>query len=528
MIDVPASSRRPLGWWETRRFAYAMMLLAAIPLVWPPLPPLTDLLGHMGRYRVELDGAPYLDRYYGFRWGIIGNLGVDLLIVPLSKLFGLELGTKLIVLAIPPLTVAGLLLVAREAHGRVPATALFALPLAYSYPFQFGFVNFALAMALMLIAFAFWLRLARTGHLRLRARLYLLVGFAIWLCHSFAWGTLGMLCWVAEYVRERKEGAGWWRAWWRASLAVLPLAPPALLLLPWRGAEAPRGTGDWFHWTFKWRWIYSVLRDRWEEFDLASAAVVVLVALSGLWNPRRRFDPTLGFAALLLGLTFVCLPRILLSSAYADMRLVPFALAIAIVALRPRVAARGRTLIAGAAVAFFVARMGAQTVSYAMFDRHYDTQLAALPHIAPGTRVMVLATTPCQAAWHTDRTEHLSSMAIVRRQTFVNDQWLTPGAQLLTLRYRDAGRFSHDPTQLLRAPGCRARNEPLLAETLAHFPRHAFDYLWLIDRPRGELPDDPGLVRIWQGDASGALYRIVGSATASSETPKGSAPRTAT
>ncbi|MFO3796683.1 MAG: S1C family serine protease, partial [Anaerolineales bacterium] len=39
-----------------------------------------------------------------------------------------------------------LLWIAREVHGRIPPTALFALPLAYSYPFQFGFVNFALSI----------------------------------------------------------------------------------------------------------------------------------------------------------------------------------------------------------------------------------------------------------------------------------------------------------------------------------------------------------------------------------------------
>ncbi|MBV9842902.1 MAG: hypothetical protein JOY99_15430 [Sphingomonadaceae bacterium] len=530
MIEVDASSPRPLGWWETRHFAYAMMALAALPLIWWPIPPLTDLLGHMGRYRVELDvgtQSPLL-HYYAFKWGILGNLGVDLLVVPLSKLFGLEFSVKLIALAIPPLTVAGLLLVAREAYGRVPATTLFALPLAYSYPFQFGFINFALAMALMLLAFAFWLRLARTGRLKLRRWLYLFVGFAVWLAHSFAWGVLGVLCWTAEFVREKKRGRGWFESWWRATVAVLPLVPPALLLLPWRGGEAPKGTFDWFDWTWKWRYFYSMLRDRWPAWDIGGAVLLTLVALSGLINPWRRIDPTLGLATLLLALTFVLLPRVLLSSAYADMRLVPFMIAIAILALKPRLDRRLSPAVATIAVAFFAARMTAQTVSYALYERNYQTQLAALQHIQPGSRVMVLATTPCRFVWHTQRTEHLSSMAIVRRESFVNDQWMIPGQQLLSLRYRDAGRFSHDPTQLLRRPDCRARNEPLLADTLAHFPRQAFDYLWLIDMPRAQLPIDAGLVELWQGPQTGALYRIVGSATASSDTPKGKEPRTAT
>jgi hypothetical protein len=144
------------GWWSSPLYIALLALLAAVPLLWPSIPPLTDLMGHMGRYRVELadPGSPLLTRFYAFKWAVMGNLGVDLLIIPMAKLFGLEFGVKLIVLAIPPLTVAGMLLVAREAHGRLPATAVFALPLAYGFPFQWGFVNFALSMALCLLAFA--------------------------------------------------------------------------------------------------------------------------------------------------------------------------------------------------------------------------------------------------------------------------------------------------------------------------------------------------------------------------------------
>ena len=134
-------------------------------------------------------------------------------------MFGLELAVKLIVLTIPPLTAVGLLWIAREVHGRIPATALFALPLAYSYPFQFGFVNFALSMALALNAFALWLRLARLGRLRLRAVLFVPIGFLLWLCHTFGWGVLGVLAFSAELIREHDRRKG-------LVLAVDPCRPP--------------------------------------------------------------------------------------------------------------------------------------------------------------------------------------------------------------------------------------------------------------------------------------------------------------
>ena len=158
-------SATDLEWWQTRRFVMAMALLAMVPLLWPNIPPLVDLPGHMGRYRVQLDLHTYrwLTDWYDFHWQLIGNLGIDILVQIFAPLLGLELTVKLIVLSIPPLIVVGLLWIAREVHGRIPATALFALPLAYCFPLQFGFVNFMLSMALALPMFALWLRMGRLG-----------------------------------------------------------------------------------------------------------------------------------------------------------------------------------------------------------------------------------------------------------------------------------------------------------------------------------------------------------------------------
>ena len=107
------------AWWESRWLAAALIVLAAVPLLYPPIPPLVDMFGHMGRYRVELDlaASPWLQVYYGYHWAAIGNLGVDLLVKLLGPLIGLEPAVKLIVVLISPLTVAGFLWVAREVHG---------------------------------------------------------------------------------------------------------------------------------------------------------------------------------------------------------------------------------------------------------------------------------------------------------------------------------------------------------------------------------------------------------------------------
>jgi hypothetical protein len=67
-------------WWERRWFLALVVLATMVPLIYPPVPPLVDLLGHMGRYRVELDldHSSFLQQYYDYHWAAIGNLGVDL------------------------------------------------------------------------------------------------------------------------------------------------------------------------------------------------------------------------------------------------------------------------------------------------------------------------------------------------------------------------------------------------------------------------------------------------------------------
>jgi hypothetical protein len=501
-----------------------------IPLLWPTIPPMVDLPGHIGRYRVQLalNDAPWLTGWYNFQWQLIGNLGIDLLIIPLSKIFGLELAVKLIVLSIPPLTVAGLLWVAREVHGRIPATALFALPLAYGYPFHFGFVNFALSMALALIAFALWLRLARLGKLGLRTWIFVPLSCVIWLCHTFGWGTLGILAFSSEMIRQHDQGHRWLKAWVRAGLGCVPLALPMLLMVAWRSGEHVTGfTGDWFNWEAKASWLTMVLKDRWMVFDLVSTMVIYgVLCLSAFYStlwlvwqlrgsrapaPRGQieFSRNLGLSALFLLTVFVLLPRIVFGSAYADMRLVPFMLAFGVIAIRPRagLSMRGAATIAALGLAFFLVRTTATTVSFLIYSKSYDHELKALDHLPVGARLVSFVGQNCHNEWLMSRLEHLPGIALERRLAYTNDQWSMPGGQMLTTRYAAARHFAHDPSQVVTLEQCPREWWRPISRSLAFFPREAFDYVWLISPPAYNPRYNQGLIEVWR-DGSSALFKI--------------------
>ena len=503
-----ASSAAP-PWWEARWFLALVVLATTVPLLYPQIPPLVDLPGHIGRYRVELDLAhsPSLQRYYDYHWAPLGTLGVDVLVMLLAPLLGLEPAVKLIVLAIPPLTAAGFLWVAREVHGRAPPTAIFALPFIYGFPFLFGFVNFTLSVALAFLAFGLWLRLGRLDRTRLRGWLFAPISLFLFFCHAYGWGLLGLMCFSANAVRIRDLGASWARAGIRAALQVAPmLAPLAVMLLtpaPAHGALA----GGWFDWDAKWVAIMGVLRDRWGPFDVTSLEVAAVVFLFALVSPKLRLARRLAGPALLLGAAFVLLPRFIMDSAYADERLLPYLIALALLSIRRPADPRLGKFLAIFGVAFFALRLAGTTASLAMAADQQQAKLHALDHVPQGARVASFYGLPYAEPWSLQRDSHLGGLAIARREGFSNDQWITAGHNLLTLNYRDAGSFSSNPSQVVRPNGTHDGVYRTIDEALAQVPRASFDYVWLLN----DLPFDRRLVTdlqpVWRGSDS-TLYRI--------------------
>lgn len=508
----PSSAGEP-RWWDRAWFVGALVLLAAVPLLYPKIPPLADLLGHMGRYRVQLDLADSasLQRFYDFHWAAIGNLGVDVLVEALAPLIGLEVAVKLIVLSIPPLTVAGFLWVAREVHGRVPPTALFALPFAYGFPFLFGFVNFALSMALAFLAFGLWLRLGRLDRTGLRAMLFVPISIIVFFVHAYGWGVLGLLCFSAEAVRQHDRGAGWFRSGFNAALSASVMALPLLFMFAWRSDTSGGKTGAWFEWELKWEWVYSALRDRWRLLDLGSLVLVGVAFLFCLVSRAFALSRNLAFSAIVLAIAFVLLPRIIFGSAYADMRLVPYVFAVIMLSFRSRHAEypRSAALLATVGLCFFLVRIGSTTASLAIAANDQQAKLTALDHIPHGARVATLVTEPCGKYWPILRDSHLGAMVIVRKEGFSNDQWVLEGLNLLTLKHTGAGMFAADPSEIVHPNHCRRGRMALWSIDMALrvLPRPAFDYVWLINPP----PYDPRLVSdmqlVWRGGGT-ILYRL--------------------
>jgi len=495
-------------WWQRKAVLAALIVASALPLLWPPLPPLTDLPGHVARWHIAAaaSGSP-LERYFRIEWAPIGNLGTDLPGVLLTPLIGALAAGKTIMIGVVMLTVAAMLWLAREAHGRVPPTAIAALPLAFAWPFQLGFANFVLAQALAIASLALWLRMS--GRAALRAAIFAPVGMAIWTAHSAGWGLFGMMAFGAELAALRGRGCNWPRSIARSLTACLPLALPILVML----AKAPtsgRGadTGDWFDLSAKLIWSISVLRDRWQWFDLASLGLLLLLLYVAV-RSRIGFDPRIGAAALSCLVAFLLLPRLLMGGAYVDMRALPLAWILILLAIRPPAERRFASGLAFIALAFFAIRTGATMLSFIQRAAEQRTELGALAAIPRGSAVLSLVSRPCLTPWDDRRDQHLPAYAIIARDAFTNEQWMIAGQQYLAVRLGRRHGFDSDPTQLVYPAGCPVRALSL-DRALAIFPRAAFDHVWLIGH-RLSRPHEMGLIERWTNGRS-ALYQVAGKA----------------
>lgn len=436
-----------------------LALLACLPFLVVAYPPLTDYPSHLARYHVMLDGgqSPFLARYYDFHWMLIGNLGADLLIWPLSRLFGLETAGWLIGAIIPPLTGLGLVAVEWTLRRRVGVGALLAFAFIWSPPMEMGFYNFCLSLALALFAFALWVKLERW---QWRWALFLPIGMIVWLCHVSGWGVLGVL--VFGYEWHKRRGLSALLAPWPLFLPFIPVllsgeAAGGSLANLYGSNLAGYKIGIW----------PKVMRDQSYPLDFLSLVFVVSVLLVAL--RARRFDGRLGWAALILLVLTIVIPRHLGGGDYADWRLLPVGLMIACLAIDWRVP----RWVLWLAPALFVVRLGVTTAAWHEQSGQIEQMLGALDHIPPGARVAG-AVLQYRTAWKASPFTHVPSYATVRKDALVNSHFALPGIHMLQLKQGGEGFI--DPSQrYLYSDG-----EPI---DMAEFkPAKHADYLWYIGK----------------------------------------------
>jgi hypothetical protein len=487
-MGASVANRHALTAGVDRWQAIVLICVASIiPLLMVDLPPLVDIYGHLGRYAVQTDLAnrPELQPYYSFEWQLIGNLGADLLVQALHPIVGLEMAVRMVVILTQLLASTGILLVSREIHGRVTPFAVCALPLIYGLPFNYGFLNFSLAMALGMLAFVLWMRLRRAGRTSF-ARFWLGAGgLLVWICHAYGWAFLGLLCgsaMLAEIVSAKQRPMA---AAGHLLAACWPLLFPLVPMIAWRtGSGGMALTGSSL--TLKLMWLASAFRNTWIAVDAASVFLVGSLIYWAIRSKTVSFNKGLGIAALLCLACFLILPLRVFGSLYADMRLAPYTLMIALLAISPRgLDSRSRRILMTLAFAFFIGRTLTTGLAYVEQEKRVDAVLPALDRMPKGSRVAFFVVAPCERRWALPVLDHVGGIALARRSVFVNNMWQEPGANPLIVHYDAATPFEHEPSNFVQDENCAVKALPALSQVLAHFPHPSFTHVWIV----GTLPD---------------------------------------
>lgn len=458
----------------------AALLAAALllPVLVTPYLPLGDYPAHLARFYVmlNLEQNPVLQRYYTFKWMWNGNLGTDLLAIPLGNAFGIERAGRIIVFLIAGLSAAGIFAVIHALGRRMSAGPIIALSFVWSATLLYGFLNFNLALALAMLTFAAWIALEQR---RWRWAIMIPASCIVWLSHVAGWGTLGLI--VAAYEFQKRRSL-------RDVFAVWSLAFPAVFILLFRSDGPPPDYGlkDGYPIDvilYKMSMWALAMRDQWKPLDILSIFVIGLFVRHGIG--RKLVDWRLGAPAIVLAISSIVIPRHLFGGDLADYRMVPPAFMLAAMAIEWPATRRSVRL----ATAFVALRLLFMAIGWQRVSADLTHDLAVVDQLPRGAYVAT-AVVDREFYWGYNPYEHTCGYLVVRRDALTNCNFALPGVHMLGLAKLDA-KFV-DPHHHLKVPWGYKR------DLRRYRPARVADYLWLVNPQLvARYPD--GAKVIWRG-----------------------------
>ncbi len=490
----------------------------ALPVVLFPVAPLADYPNHLARiYTIaSLDRDPLLARYYGVVWRLVPNLGFDVIMLALARLFGVFTAGKIFLLACVLMLPAGTIALHRAYHRRASLWPLVSFLFVYNQVFGYGLVNYEFSSGLALIATAIWVARRDNSGPFARGALSFVFIAAMFFVHFLGLGIYGMAigCLELERWRQRRPAA---RA---AAIDAAALIVPFLLIVPLTLASPTVGFAGETHWTLdaKPLAIYYLFKLSSKASAVVFAASVAGAVVWGLASGRLR----VGFAGrLFAGLAaavFLAMPFDLMSALFVDARL-PSTFLFFLVALsdwHPRRA--GETWrFAGALGALYAVVLTAVMTEWARYERVLDQYERSFALIAPGSRVLAAANQAAADPTDLAREVHFPALVMIWRSAMYANAFTHPAQQPLVLKepYRAAAPYDGQilPLEELAAADHHAAGSWLAA----HMPRAArpvywqdwrdhYDYLYVMFTPENFVPP-AHLTPLWQGKDF-TLYKI--------------------
>jgi hypothetical protein len=304
----------------------------------------------------------------------------------------------------------------------------------------------------------------------------------MWTCHLAGWALLCIAVGAQELMRQRERARGW------ISAAIACIGPLSCLFVPWviklltfQPSAGSGKTNGFFHMLEKVSQVFQVFEDQWFMFDVVSVEIIALLIAWSWLTKWTRLDRGMILAFLVTAVCVIVVPERLLGSFFADQRLIEPALLFALLAIgfSGRGPARLPQALLVAAILFAGTRLAGNTVSLWQLGHRAAADLTVLDALPRHAQMVTFRALKCPPPmpWKFDRSTHLSGYAIGRHHAFSNDQWDTPGAQLLKIHNPAAGPFATDGSVLVFETPCHGK--PGVVAKTDRVPA-ATPYLWVM------------------------------------------------
>src|SRR5437899_1173570 len=123
---------------------------------------MADYPNHLARMHLIVSaGTADANPFYELHWWPLTNRAMDLIVPMIAPAVGVELGSRLFLLAAQLLIVTGAAALEVAVKGRHQYSGIAALLAIYSTPFAWGFLNFEFGLGLALWGIAAWLVIKR-------------------------------------------------------------------------------------------------------------------------------------------------------------------------------------------------------------------------------------------------------------------------------------------------------------------------------------------------------------------------------
>jgi hypothetical protein len=525
-ISPPRSLRRSASFSGTQIavLCVAILMLASIPILTHPLPPIADYVNHLARMQVMASAGADTDlaRFYEIHWQIVPNLMMDLVVPTLAHVMGIYKAGQVFTLTAFALILSGTFALNRALFRRWSLLPLIAAPLLYHYMFLIGVMNYMFGIGLALWATAAWVNL-RERAWPWRMAISAVFVIALFFCHLFALGVYGLALLAVELARlwsRRAQPLGPRLVDFVATgLPFLPVLPLLLQSPTWK--LSAQNTWDSLGKLDGLKYIVEVYSDTVAFMLIGAFAVGIVWALR---HRLLRFHPVGLMLLAVGGAVYMALPRMMFATYMADQRL-PIALAFLIIAclnvdMRHRVVRRGFLALV---LILLVVRVIEIDVNWAALSSNTLEFRDSLKRIKRGSTVLVVY---ANAASGDDVRDlglvHAPCLAMIERSALVTTAFTVEGKQVMQVRpaYRDRVDIEDGTPPTLEQIVLSADKHVDDKSVYWHGWEDRYDYVYVLFTEDDADNPAPERLKLLDDGARFQLYKVLKQSSASASAPR--------